>query len=372
MKGFPWSRDTCNAASLLRMPGIPDTIFSETEIYDNDQWGARLHVSSQNTGLSYYCNLTGDFFHCPEIIYTRVTPEQLGVDATLTVTMGPSEGRFTERTKYTLDRVNIGIACLGAACEALESTFNTEFPCVTHGETTAVGVPIDIYPSNCKALSRLGLRGGEVHAHTIRARSAALTTAGVYQWHAIVLLMCESCERPVSHAGVLPARSLARFGHCRPITDTMAAFSWDVDGCNAAATLQSGGFPETIFTETEVWDIGHHGARLRVTDVTGNGVDTDANGNAVPISYECNVTGVDCRTRAPLVVSLSRCFFVSLSLCLFLGSRPCSQKGIGSKVLTRIPPPPPPPPPLSLSLSLSLPVFSRTTSSTRALPFSTP
>ena len=45
----------------------------------------------------------------------------------------------------------------------------------------------------------------------------------------------------------------------------------------------------TEFTEAEVWDIGHHGARLRVTDVTGNGVDTDANGNSIPISYECNM-----------------------------------------------------------------------------------
>ena len=74
------------------------------------------------------------------------------------------------------------------------------------------------------------------------------------------------------------------------LADTLPALLWDVDGCNAAAgLLQTEGFPETVFTETEVWDIGHHGARLRVTDVTGNGVDTDAAGNAIPISYECNM-----------------------------------------------------------------------------------
>ena len=56
--------------------------------------------------------------------------------------------------------------------------------------------------------------------------------------------------------------------------------------------LDTAGFPETVFTEAEVWDIGHGGARLRVTDVTGNGVDTDANGNAVPITYYCNMTGM--------------------------------------------------------------------------------
>ena len=58
------------------------------------------------------------------------------------------------------------------------------------------------------------------------------------------------------------------------------------------ACITCGGMSRGARPNSRLQDIGHHGARLRVTDVTGNGVDMDANGNAIPISYECNITGM--------------------------------------------------------------------------------
>jgi len=72
---FTFPRDN---VLLLKTP-----ISGETEILgsSNNQYGTRIHVQSQNTGVSYYCNLTGHDFHCPVQIFQTVSIPNM--DATL-------------------------------------------------------------------------------------------------------------------------------------------------------------------------------------------------------------------------------------------------------------------------------------------------
>ena len=175
MRGFTWDDDGCNAANnMLGIPGFPDTMFSETEVWqDRGHHGARIHVVSQNTGLSYYCNITGDYQQCAPIVFNIIGPDVLGVDATLRLTIS-SSGHYEERsrTKFNFDDITFSVLCEGAACEAVAAQFGGSFPCASVGTTTLIADPIAIYEGNywmdaftwneddgCDAANSLGIPG---------------------------------------------------------------------------------------------------------------------------------------------------------------------------------------------------------------------
>ena len=146
LKGASWSRDGCNAASLLDMPGIADEILQESATWTDDHFGARTHIIAESTGLSYYCNLTGDFFQCPAVELTTVTQD----GATLEVMMGPSEGTYSTRTTYDT-KIDVSINCRGSGCEGVANGANTAFPCTSTVRTTGTAVPIEAYVGDCKS-----------------------------------------------------------------------------------------------------------------------------------------------------------------------------------------------------------------------------
>ena len=138
MNGFLWDSDGCNAANnMLGYPGFPTTLFAETEVWDSFHHGARIHTQSQNTGLSYYCNITGDYHVCPPIPFSQLTPDQLGMDATITLTMR-SVATWTDANNFVAEAITMEADCEGPSCEALATQFGGAFPCASVGSTSFV------------------------------------------------------------------------------------------------------------------------------------------------------------------------------------------------------------------------------------------
>jgi len=60
--------------ALLLQQRFPETVFTETEVWNPDGFRARLSVTSVNTGISYMCDINGDYFECTatsNILWTR-------------------------------------------------------------------------------------------------------------------------------------------------------------------------------------------------------------------------------------------------------------------------------------------------------------
>ena len=136
MDAFLWDTDGCDFTNnMVQIPGFPDTLFAEQEIWDSYHHGARIHTQSQNTGLSYYCNITGDVQTCPPIPFTEITSSTLGMDATITLTM-KSQGVWSDSDNMVADAIVLEAFCEGTACEALSTQFGGSFPCASAGSTT--------------------------------------------------------------------------------------------------------------------------------------------------------------------------------------------------------------------------------------------
>ena len=106
-------------------------------MWQPDGFRARLSVTSVNTGLSYMCDIAGDYFECPPIVFNRINSDTLGRDAELTLMLG-SEGRIVSPGEHDLFRISVDVTCEGTACGDLNSRYSNTFPCRSTGSSNTV------------------------------------------------------------------------------------------------------------------------------------------------------------------------------------------------------------------------------------------